>query len=114
MAALDAEGGFEGCGAVVETCMDYLERYQCMIEENLQIQSQTSEFRELVSIPTPLFLSMSTVLVPSLAANCLAMARPTAPPPMTCELSHQLSKLILSGDDEPYSMGEVSLSYGRG
>jgi hypothetical protein len=46
-------------------------------------EKKTSEFRELVSIPTPPFLSMRTVLVPSLAANCLAMARPTAPPPMT-------------------------------
>ncbi len=51
---------------------------------------ETSEFRELVSSPTPLFLSMRTVVVPSLAANCLAMARPTTPPPMTLGLMYQL------------------------
>ena len=43
----------------------------------------TSEFRELVSIPTAPFRSRRTVLVPSLAANCLAIANPTAPAPMT-------------------------------
>jgi hypothetical protein len=53
---------------------------------------ETSEFRELVSIPTAPFLSMSTELVPSRAANCLAMARPTAPPPMIwCVISYRLS-----------------------
>ena len=49
----------------------------------LWVKACTSEFRELVSIPTPLFLSTSNVLVPSLAASCLAIASPTAPPPIT-------------------------------
>jgi len=42
---------------------------------------KTSELLELVSVPTAPCLSMSTVLVPTLAASCLAIARPTAPPP---------------------------------
>ena len=46
----------------------------------------TSEFRELVSIPTASFRSMSNVLVPGLAASCRAIANPTAPPPTTCQL----------------------------
>jgi hypothetical protein len=46
----------------------------------------TSEFRELVSIPTASFRSMSNVLVPGLAASCRAIANPTAPPPITCQL----------------------------
>jgi hypothetical protein len=44
----------------------------------------TSELRLLVSVPTAPFLSMSTVIVPSLCASFLAIARPTAPAPMTC------------------------------
>lgn len=54
---------------------------------------------------------MSTVLVPSLAANCLAIASPTAPPPMTCNFLDQLTNLVIPRDDEPYSMSKVSLSY---
>jgi hypothetical protein len=50
------------------------------------LASRTSELRELVSIPTPPFLSMTKVLVPSLPANCRAIANPTAPPPMTCTI----------------------------
>ena len=43
----------------------------------------TSELRLLVSLPTMPCFSISTVLTPSLCCSLLAMARPTAPPPIT-------------------------------
>lgn len=55
-------------------------------------RTHTSEFLELVSIPTAPFLSIKTVDTPSLACNFLATARPTTPPPITaCVKSALLS-----------------------
>lgn len=50
----------------------------------------TSELRLLVSVPTAPFLSMSTVLVAFLCASFLAIARPTAPAPITCSRKNVL------------------------
>lgn len=84
LSALDAEFRFEGVGTIVESCVDDLHKSirECVLSEGWWMRC-TSEFRELVSIPTPPFLSISSVLVPSLTANRLAIASPTAPPPMT-------------------------------
>jgi len=87
LSTTDAKGGFERCGPIIEACVDHLVINLSIYHGTLGIE-ETSEFRELVSNPTPLFLSMRTVVVPSLAANCLAMARPTAPPPMTLGLMY--------------------------
>lgn len=43
----------------------------------------TSEFLELVSIPTASLRSIKSVLVAGLAARARAMDSPTAPPPIT-------------------------------
>ena len=83
MAAADAEGSFERISAVVEACVYYLKDGVNCEDRKEGGTRLTSEFRELVSIPTAAFRSRRTVLVPSLAANCLAIANPTAPPPMT-------------------------------
>lgn len=45
--------------------------------------SLTSELRLLVSLPTIPCFSINTVLTPSRCCSLLAIARPTAPPPMT-------------------------------
>ena len=51
-------------------------------EELLEF-GQTSEFRLLVSLPTIPCLSISTTCAPSCCCSRRAIARPTAPPPMT-------------------------------
>lgn len=56
---------------------------------------RTSLFRLDVSMPTALFRSTSNVLVPSLAANLRAIARPTAPPPMTACVKSALTAFVL-------------------
>lgn len=45
----------------------------------------TSEFLELVSVPTSPCRSSRIVLVPGLLESCTAVASPTAPPPIICE-----------------------------
>lgn len=83
--AFDAEFGFEGIGAVVQTCVYHLyAKTQPDPKERRDGRVPTSEFRELVSSPTRPFRSISTVLLSSRAANCRAIANPTAPPPITC------------------------------
>jgi hypothetical protein len=93
MPSPDAEFRFEGIGAIVKPSMNNLQTKvsDCENARGAEggVGGVTSEFRELVSIPTAPFLSMSRVLVLSLAANCLAIARPTAPPPMIWLLSAQ-------------------------
>jgi hypothetical protein len=84
LSTANTQFSFEGVGTVVESCMNNLFHH---IRRHAFVRGgvggHTSEFRELVSIPTLSFLSISHVLVPSLAANCLAIANPTAPPPIT-------------------------------
>lgn len=59
------------------------------------IAEPTSELRLEVSEPTRLCFSINTVLTPSLCCNLLAMARPTAPPPITaCVKSAPLGALV--------------------
>lgn len=89
VAAADAEGGFQRSGWVVETGMDYLFVMRCFllvgwlaVEGYVWIR-RTSELRLLVSVPGASCRSSRIVEVPSWAANCLAVARPTTPAPIT-------------------------------
>lgn len=87
MLALDAELGFERVMTIVETCVDDLALYQYEMKlerlKKIQKFQLTSELRLLVSVPTDPCLSIRIVEVPSLAASCRAIARPTAPAPIT-------------------------------
>lgn len=95
VAATDAEAGFErGCG-VIETSVNYLvgERELLVwvghvgLLPNLGVclshSVHTSELRLLVSVPGASWRSSRMVEVPSRAASCRAVARPTTPAPIT-------------------------------
>lgn len=89
VAAADAECGLERGGWVVETGMDYLFVISYLFPvgwwavEGYVGFNRTSELRLLVSVPGASCRSSRIVEVPSWAANCLAVARPTTPAPIT-------------------------------
>lgn len=95
VAAADAEAGFEGGCGVIETCVDYLVGegillvyLVCcvccqMFGVGLSHSMHTSELRLLVSVPGASWRSSKMVEVPSRAASCRAVARPTTPAPIT-------------------------------
>ena len=71
--------------AIVEACMNDLDsRSNMLVHRNCtDFVSITSEFLLLVSCPTEPCLSITTVAVPSRAANWRAIASPTTPAPIT-------------------------------
>lgn len=95
VAATDAEAGFEGGCGVIETCVDYLigegVLLVCLVcgvccqtlGVDLSHSMHTSELRLLVSVPGVSWRSSRMVEVPSRAASCRAVARPTTPAPIT-------------------------------
>lgn len=100
VAAADAEAGFEGGCGVIETCVDYLVGEGLLlvglvcgvccqmlgVGVSHSISMHTSEFRLLVSVPGASWRSSRMVEVPSRAASCRAVARPTTPAPITFHL----------------------------
>lgn len=95
VAAADAELSFEGGRWVIEACVNYLVGEGLLLVclgcvgllETVQVGSlwrlHTSELRLLVSVPGASCRSSRMVEVPSRAASCRAVARPTTPAPIT-------------------------------
>lgn len=95
VAAADAEAGFEGVCWVIEACVDYLVGEGLLlvwlgcvdllpnVGVTLSHSIHTSELRLLVSVPGASCRSSRMVEVPSRAASCRAVARPTTPAPIT-------------------------------
>ena len=81
--ALKAHLGLEGRGAVEDSSMDDLKGSISSSRLYSLCAVLTSELRLLVSVPTEPCRSMSRVDVPSRSASLRAIARPTAPAPMT-------------------------------
>lgn len=58
----------------------------------------TSEFLELVSVPTEPCFSIKTVDAPSLACSCRAIASPTTPAPITACVKSALRAVVAEKD----------------
>lgn len=93
VAAADAEAGFERGRGIIEPCVDYLVGEMLlvclvcgvccqMLGVGLSHSMHTSELRLLVSVPGASWRSSRMVEVPSRAASCRAVARPTTPAPI--------------------------------
>jgi hypothetical protein len=80
-------------------CMTRYHSHSCRKRAKEQ-HAHTSEFLELVSVPTALCFSIKTVLAPSLDCSFRATASPTAPAPITACVKSALRGALVENNLE--------------